>query len=584
MLFQKRPCSAMVRYGMTVGLLWLTTAFAWPQSAANSTETSPALQDALSDLNSLKCGQQKDCKVSYESGTLISITTAHFGDAIRYDTTSVAIEDLNFTELAVWNKQQVSVACKISKPACVTSTEVLHGPDPEHPKTWTTHNYSFDLWFPDEKSVTRGMADLSQLHRDAHVSEKADTLPDIAGMLAKSLQQKIVFSREELQKLGDASARLKDANRNSPTSALNAKILGDDAEKIFGNDDPRVELAFQRACALPYDETKYVNFCDALGKFYERQKDFRMAVAVYSLAPKCITEAGDARTGPPCLTDLAMLYQSRLQYLISARNVNGKICSEYSIPRACRAFSQLGGNVDLEAAQATHEANIQGEEEQHQAEKEERAERAHEKNERFNAVMDTMRSMPGGDDPLAVIHAADQQSTQIAAIADANAARQQAAQQRAAALQVSAKSQSAQTPLQDLGNATPPNGTSEESAIVSSAAQSSTATAHYEPALPGSCIGQFWDPKYYNWLSFQNNCGQAIHLSWIAASPSDTFGMSSANDLPSGAAVNSGWNQAEVQRKGGFLVFVCPDGYVPVDSATGEVVGRANQRFRCKQQ
>jgi hypothetical protein len=583
MLFQKRPCGAIVKYAVTVALLGLTTTFAWPQSAANSTETSPDLQNALSDLNSLICGPQKDCKVSYESGTLILTTTAQFGNAVRYDTRSVAIEDLNFTELAVWNKQQVSVACKISQHACVTFTGVLHGPDPEHPKTSTTHNYSFDFWFPDGKSVTRGMTDLSQLHRDAHVSEKTDTLPDISGMLAKSLQQKIIFSREELQKLGDASVRLKDADRNSPTSALNANILGEEAEKIFGNDDPRVELAFQRACALPYDETKYENFCHALGKFYERQKDVRMAVAVYSLAPKCVTDAGNARTGPPCLTDLAMLYQ-RVQYLVSARNVNGKICSEYSIPRACRAFSQLGGNVDLEAALASHEENIQNEEEQHQAEKEARAERAHEKNERFNALMDTMRSMPGGNDPLAVIHAADQQSAGIAAIADENAARQQAAQQRATALQASAQRQSAQTPTQVLNNTTPPSGIPKENTTVASAVQSSTAAAQYAPALPSSCIGQFWDPKYYNWLSFQNNCGQAIHLSWIAASPSDTFGMSSADDLASGAAVNSGWNQAEVQRKSGFLVFVCPNGYVPVDSATGEVVGRANQTFRCKQQ
>ena len=49
-------------------------------------------------------------------------------------------------------------------------------------------------------------------------------------------------------------------------------------------------------------------------------------------------------------------------------------------------------------------------------------------------------------------------------------------------------------------------------------AAAGTASQYVAP-LSASCITQFWDPKFYNWLSFQNNCGQAIHFSFIATNP-----------------------------------------------------------------
>jgi hypothetical protein len=59
--------------------------------------------------------------------------------------------------------------------------------------------------------------------------------------------------------------------------------------------------------------------------------------------------------------------------------------------------------------------------------------------------------------------------------------------------------------------------------------------------------------------------------------------MSSAN-LAADQVTNTGWSQAEINRKGGLMVFVCPAGYLAVDSATDQVVSRINQDYRCKQQ
>jgi hypothetical protein len=100
--------------------------------------------------------------------------------------------------------------------------------------------------------------------------------------------------------------------------------------------------------------------------------------------------------------------------------------------------------------------------------------------------------------------------------------------------------------------------------------------------LAASCISQFWDPKFYNWLSFQNNCGQAIHLSYTANNPSDTFGMSAA-DIAAGRSSNTGRSQSEVNQKGGFNLYVCPAGYVPVDPSTNQSVSGPNKTFTCKQ-
>jgi len=91
-------------------------------------------------------------------------------------------------------------------------------------------------------------------------------------------------------------------------------------------------------------------------------------------------------------------------------------------------------------------------------------------------------------------------------------------------------------------------------------------------------ISQFWDPKFYNWLSFQNNCGQAIQLTYAG-------GISGAtDDLGPGQATNTGWSKSELAQKGVFNLYVCPAGYIPVDAATDKYVSRPNQTYRCKQQ
>lgn len=106
----------------------------------------------------------------------------------------------------------------------------------------------------------------------------------------------------------------------------------------------------------------------------------------------------------------------------------------------------------------------------------------------------------------------------------------------------------------------------------------------YAPALPASCVSNFWDSKYYGWLSFQNNCGQTINLGFVAQNGTGAFGGSGGahNDIAPGASVNIGQTRAEVQAAGGgFILFVCPAGYIAV-SASGGNLSATNTSFRCK--
>jgi len=123
-------------------------------------------------------------------------------------------------------------------------------------------------------------------------------------------------------------------------------------------------------------------------------------------------------------------------------------------------------------------------------------------------------------------------------------------------------------------------GGSTSSANSSNSGSTGTASKYVAP-LAASCISEFWDAKFYNWLSFQNNCGQAIHLSYTANNPNDTFGMSAA-DIAAGRSSNTGRSQSEVNQKGGFNLYVCPAGYVPVDPSTNQSVSGPNKTFTCK--
>ena len=108
----------------------------------------------------------------------------------------------------------------------------------------------------------------------------------------------------------------------------------------------------------------------------------------------------------------------------------------------------------------------------------------------------------------------------------------------------------------------------------------STAASGQEFVSPefNNCVREFYDPAMYNWLSYENVCGHGISVVFIPYNPG--YGGSEM-DLGAGRHDSTGWNRREVQEKGGFELYICPAGYVPVD-ANNQYVNRVNTQFRCK--
>jgi hypothetical protein len=106
---------------------------------------------------------------------------------------------------------------------------------------------------------------------------------------------------------------------------------------------------------------------------------------------------------------------------------------------------------------------------------------------------------------------------------------------------------------------------------------SAFAQAYVSPEY-NNCIREFYDPAMYNWLSYENVCGHGISIVYVPYRPG--YGASQM-ELGPGRHNSTGWSRSEVQEKGGFGLYICAAGYIPVD-ANSQYVNRVNTQFRCK--
>jgi hypothetical protein len=378
---------------------------------------------------------------------------------------------------------------------------------------------------------------------------------------------------------------------------------GDECSSLASSDD--LPLAIRLSIigcsfeAVPGHQA--MSNCPNLATYLLAVGNIDAARAVIEHAPGChgFTAANDPHD--QCFDALAWWPQlERLRESMPASEMAMLAKDAYSYaPSDVRAAEYLNGHgadIDIAAAEAAkHDAT----EANNAAVREHNAAIDHAeavKDAHREALLNALQS----NAPVGTIQdTADQQAAAVRAIGDANAAAQrQAAQQRLEAQQAAQQAvqqRAAEKQTQGTGangnSGGSTGGNSQTAAVVTGGNGSSSANggnsgstaraSDYAVPLPASCIGQFWDPKYYNWLSFQNNCEQAIHLSFIATSPNDTFGMSST-DIAPGQSSNTGWSKDEANRRGGFTVFVCPAGYVAVDALADQAVSRPNQNYRCK--
>lgn len=107
------------------------------------------------------------------------------------------------------------------------------------------------------------------------------------------------------------------------------------------------------------------------------------------------------------------------------------------------------------------------------------------------------------------------------------------------------------------------------------------ASDNYPTPLPSTCVRQYWDPRSYNLLSFENDCGQAIYLTFIF-NRTVGWAMTGSMNLAPGNHQNTGRSQSDINQAQGFDLYVRPANSLPVDM-NGNVLVSANvSRFLCQ--
>ena len=292
------------------------------------------------------------------------------------------------------------------------------------------------------------------------------------------------------------------------------------------------------------------------------------------------------------------LYSSEPQRLIRMAR---QACNSIHDRDSCEFLSGQGQRVDMNAVvtaendrgEANREFSRQAEADSERAKADAQASR--------NRIFSALQSMPGGSDPNAILTAGNQQAASMRAIGDANTVRQQQdAQMRQASQRATTQTtQTTQTTGQGSNIVAGPATTYRGSAQVVTSSQGTKSNVgnpvagaelsnspvasnaiQYSTPLASSCVRQFWDPKTNNWLSFENDCGQPIYVSYIPHHPGG-WAMGGGMHLALGHTNNTGLSSDDLNKAGGFEIYVCPIDSVPVD-LNGNVLNRNVTQYRCK--
>jgi hypothetical protein len=327
--------------------------------------------------------------------------------------------------------------------------------------------------------------------------------------------------------------------------------------------------------------------CNSLAEFLYAIGNPSAAAAVWEQAEGCYSYSRGSPVNR-CFSSALFhrsVYASDPQRLtVMARQA----CNTIHDRDACEYLLSQGQRVDMNAVaqaesdrhQAHLEFNRQVEADSERAKADAQASR--------NAIFSTLQSLPGGSDPNAILNAGNQQATAMRAIGDANAGRQQQTTQMHLASQRSPLQTTNQGTNIVAGPAIAAQGSAQvvtsspgaQSNVSNSNSSVASGAVQYSTPLATSCVRQFWDPNTYNWLSFENNCGQAIYLNYMPHRPGG-WAMGGGMHLAPGNHNNTGLSSAEINQTGGFDLYVCPTDSVPVD-LSGNILKRNVSQYRCK--
>jgi hypothetical protein len=209
-----------------------------------------------------------------------------------------------------------------------------------------------------------------------------------------------------------------------------------------GLENAEAETALQRSCALPELRTESDisdgdgrSPCAMLGDLYRDRGELDLALAVYLHAPNCnltIFDTAQDALSEACRQGAVDVYAAEGNSK-HEQGLLASLCAQYGDRWSddCQLYRANGGSVDLNAIEAQaeqyhHELNAEIEQANADAVERQREHDAH-----VNAVIGALSSLPGANDPNAIVNTADQETTQMVAVGAANdAARRQATTQQ----------------------------------------------------------------------------------------------------------------------------------------------------------
>lgn len=482
---------------------------------------------------------------------------------------------------------------------------------------------------------------------------------DVNAMLQNAVHQKVEFTSDEIKQIAavasDNSASPYDSNdiqkvirdcndaayvedmdgRPAFDAAGECGMLAEWGMKSLGANNGKVELAYQRACAIPRApglwsagqstifSTADGNFCAELGALYRQRNDTARALAVYESAPNCHAK-GFQPAHPQffetaCPLDAEKILKAQAEATLK-RCADGGNCSMSEINGAKQSDQEVAARIheicirNLRVGETIKCLGYMNQQEQLAAERydeqmmQEAHERAKEQDEQrkareeahdanVNAFVSAIQSLPGGNDPNAIVSTAKQQAANMVAVGAANdAARAQAAAQRR--LVTRASQQQLEQIAEQQGEAQAQVGSSAPSASASPASSSqegttlSGATApqtggsnnsgsgqYISPTAP-SCIRMFNDSSMNGWVALQNMCSQRMTVTYVGKN--GTGGVFGTMDLAPGQSDNTGRSPSEINAAGGIDWYPCPYGFIPTNMDGRQAVTTPVTEYTCK--
>lgn len=107
---------------------------------------------------------------------------------------------------------------------------------------------------------------------------------------------------------------------------------------------------------------------------------------------------------------------------------------------------------------------------------------------------------------------------------------------------------------------------------------STHAIAQQYASTANQCLREYYNTNNYNWLTYENTCGQALYVVLVTNSGGN-WGL----DLSPGGNGGPGLSANEVRSAGGIHAYACPANYVPVDPNDNLIHSRPVNQYRCKQ-